>query len=78
MTTAAYQNAWGKYVTINHPDGYTTLYAHMSSIAVSYGQTVSQGQVIGYVGSTGWSTGAHLHFTIYYNGQLVNPANYVH
>lgn len=78
VTTAAYQNAWGNYVTINHGDGFSTLYAHMSTIAVSYGQYVSQGQVIGYVGSTGWSTGPHLHFTVYLNGQLVNPTNYVH
>jgi murein DD-endopeptidase MepM/ murein hydrolase activator NlpD len=49
---------------INHGNGYTTLYGHMSSIAVSSGQTVNQGQVVGYVGSTGNSTGPHLHFEV--------------
>lgn len=77
VTTAAYSDVWGYYVTINHGDGYSSLYAHMTRYTVSAGQSVSQGQTIGYVGSTGWSTGAHLHFTIYYNGNTVNPMNYV-
>ena len=77
VTTATYSNAWGNYVVINHGDGYSTLYAHMTNYIVSYGQYVEQGQTIGYVGSTGYSTGPHLHFTIFYNGETVNPSDYV-
>lgn len=78
VTTAAYaQYSWGNYVVINHGDGYSTLYAHMVYYTVSVGEHVSQGEVIGYVGTTGNSTGNHLHFNVYYNGALQNPFNYV-
>lgn len=62
--------SWGNYVKIDHGNGYKTLYAHMSSFAVSLGDTVSQGQVIGYVGSTGDSTGNHCHLEMSYNDVL--------
>jgi murein DD-endopeptidase MepM/ murein hydrolase activator NlpD len=65
----------GKYVNITHPGGWSTLYAHMSSIAVQPGQYVSQGKRLGLSGNTGYSTGPHLHFTVYKNGKMVNPAN---
>ena len=68
-----WNGGWGNYVMIDHGNGMQTLYAHMSSRAVSVGQTVSRGQVIGYVGSTGMSTGAHLHFEMYVNGSKVDP-----
>lgn len=77
VTTATYNYAYGYYVIINHYDGFSTLYAHMTNYVVSEGDYVEQGQVIGYVGSTGYSTGPHLHFTIYYNGSTVNPAAYI-
>ena len=77
VSTAASGYGWGNYVVINHGDGYSTLYAHQDYYIVSVGDTVTQGQVIGYVGSTGNSTGPHLHFTIYYNGSTVNPAGYI-
>lgn len=77
VTTATYNYAYGYYVTINHYDGFSTLYGHMTNYVVSEGDYVEQGQVIGYVGSTGYSTGPHLHFTIYYNGSTVNPAAYI-
>lgn len=78
VTTADYSYALGNYVVINHGDGYSTMYAHMTHFTVNVGDTVSQGDVIGYVGSTGvYSTGPHLHFTIYYDGGTVNPMGYI-
>ncbi len=68
-----WNGGWGNYVMIDHGNGMQTLYAHMSSRAVSVGQTVSRGQVIGYVGSTGMSTGPHLHFEMYVNGSRIDP-----
>ena len=68
-----WNGGWGNCVMIDHGNGMQTLYAHMSSRAVSVGQTVSRGQTIGYVGSTGMSTGAHLHFEMYINGSRIDP-----
>ena len=76
MATATYNDSYGNYVLINHGGGNSTLYAHMSSMAVSSGAYVTQGQVIGYVGSTGWSTGPHLHYEVRLNGSTVNPLSY--
>ncbi len=70
-------NGYGNYVTVSHGDGYTTVYAHLSTVNVSVGDSVSQGQVLGYVGSTGHSTGYHLHFEVRKNGVAQNPRNYV-
>lgn len=67
----------GYYVSINHGDGFASIYMHMTHYIVSPGQYVNAGQVIGYVGSTGGSTGPHLHFGISYNGKYVNPMLYV-
>ena len=77
VTIAKFSNSAGYYVTINHGDGFSSVYMHMTHYVVSKGQAVSAGQVIGYMGSTGISTGSHLHFGILYNGKYVNPANYV-
>ncbi len=79
VTRAAYQaGGAGNYVSINHLDGFASIYMHMTNYVVSAGQTVSQGQLIGYVGSTGISTGAHLHFGISYAGTYVNPLAYIY
>lgn len=67
----------GNYVYINHGDGYRTVYMHMTHFIVSAGDRVFAGQLIGYMGSTGWSTGYHLHFGISYNGTYVNPMEYL-
>ena len=67
----------GNYVRISHGDGFSSAYLHMTYYVVSKGQWVDAGEVIGYVGSTGGSTGPHLHFSIYYNGSSVNPCDYV-
>lgn len=77
VTTATYNYAYGYYVTINHMDGFSSLYGHMTNYIVSEGDYVERGQTIGYVGTTGYSTGNHLHFTIYYNGGTVNPMSYI-
>ncbi len=69
--------SYGNNIVINHGDGYVTLYAHCSTLLVSPGQTVTQGQVIARVGATGNVTGPHLHFEVYYNGVRQNPANFI-
>ncbi|MBT9685228.1 peptidoglycan DD-metalloendopeptidase family protein [Pseudoflavonifractor sp. MCC625] len=73
VVTSAYHSSYGNYVVIDHGNGNSTLYAHMSSRAVSEGQMVSQGQVIGYVGTTGSSTGNHLHLEIRVNYTRTDP-----
>ena len=78
VTTASYQKGGaGNYVSINHGDGFSSIYMHMTRYIVSAGQYVNAGQVIGYVGSTGISTGNHLHFGIAYKGTYVNPMKYI-
>ena len=76
-----YRGWWGtggNTIMINHQDGYISRYLHMESFAVADGEWVAQGQVIGYCGSTGGSTGPHLHYEMQYNGSYVNPAEYIY
>lgn len=70
-------NGYGNYIIINHGNGMSTLYAHLSGFAVNSGQYVSRGQQIGYEGSTGWSTGPHLHFEVMDGGAKQNPWGYL-
>ena len=77
VTSAAYQGGYGLMVQIDHGGGVVTRYAHLSSAAVKSGQQVERGQLIGRVGSTGNSTGPHLHFEVLFNGQHKNPVNYL-
>lgn len=77
VTAAGYESSYGNRIVINHNNGYTTLYAHLSQIDVSVGQVVPKGSVIGIMGSTGNSTGTHLHFEVEKNGSLINPVSVV-
>lgn len=77
VTETGYNNIYGNYVVITHHSGYKTLYGHMSAILAVRGQAVNTNTCIGKVGSTGMSTGPHLHFTVFKNGSRVNPLNYL-
>lgn len=76
VSVATYSSSYGNYVMIYHSNGTYTLYAHMSSLAVTAGQSVTKGDTIGYVGSTGWSTGPHLHFEIRNSGGTIDPTQF--
>lgn len=77
QTTRGWGGGYGNYIVVDHGNGWSTLYGHMSSFSVSAGRYVQQGQMIGIMGSTGWSTGVHVHFKIMKNGSPVNPLNYL-
>lgn len=77
VVIATYSASAGNYIMLSHGSGVYTVYMHMKSMAVSEGDEVSKGQVIGFVGSTGYSTGPHLHFGIRVNGSYADPLNYV-
>jgi murein DD-endopeptidase MepM/ murein hydrolase activator NlpD len=76
VVSAGWEQGYGNCVQINHGYGYITLYGHMSAIKVRNGQTVKRGDIIGLVGSTGKSTGPHLHYEVHFKGQIMNPQNY--
>lgn len=77
VTFAGTKTGYGNCIVIKHANGYETLYGHLSKISVKKGQSVSQGDKIGVMGSTGHSTGTHLHFEIHKNGSLQNPSSYL-
>lgn len=76
VITATYNDGYGNYIIIDHGNGYQTLYAHMSGLAVGSGSSVSQGQTIGYLGATGRATGTHCHFEVFVNGDRTDPAQF--
>jgi len=76
VMTSGWKQGYGNCVELNHGFGYVTLYGHMSAIKVRSGQYVKRGDVIGLVGSTGKSTGPHLHYEVHLRGEIMNPANY--
>ncbi len=78
VKAATYNGSAGNYVSIDHMDGFSSTYMHMTRYVVGVGDWVAAGQLIGYMGSTGASTGSHLHFSVYKNGTAVNPASYVY
>ena len=77
ITAARYDSSGGNMVFVDHGDGFVTKYLHMTHYIVKEGDYVAAGQVIGYVGTTGTSTGNHLHFGVFYKGEAVNPASYI-
>ena len=77
VTVAQYSKSFGNFVVIRHEDGYSTTYAHLEKMSVTPGETVKQGEVIGYSGNTGRSTGSHLHYEVRLNGVPLNPESYL-
>jgi murein DD-endopeptidase MepM/ murein hydrolase activator NlpD len=78
VLAVGYNSTYGKYIVLGHSGGYQTMYAHLNTTSVIQGASVSQGDKIGEVGSTGYSTGPHLHFAVYKNGRAVNPLDFLH
>ena len=77
VIVSTYNNAYGNYVVVDHGGGMSTLYGHMSKRLVNVGDTVAAGSVLGLVGSTGYSTGPHLHFEVRLNGKHTSPNPYL-
>jgi murein DD-endopeptidase MepM/ murein hydrolase activator NlpD len=78
VATVGLNSVYGRYIILSHSGGFQTMYAHMSLTAVRQGASVRQGQKIGEVGNTGYSTGPHLHFAVFKNGKAVNPLEFLH
>jgi murein DD-endopeptidase MepM/ murein hydrolase activator NlpD len=77
VSTVGVNSTYGNFIILNHGNGYQTLYAHLNTVSVKKDDRVNQGSRIGEVGSTGYSTGPHLHFAVYRNGRAVNPLEYL-
>jgi murein DD-endopeptidase MepM/ murein hydrolase activator NlpD len=78
VSEVGYNSSFGNYVIIYHHAGWMTLYGHLQTVSVKQGQRIASGQRIAYSGNTGYSTGPHLHFSVYKNGRTVNPYNVLH
>jgi len=77
VASTAYQSGLGNLIVVNHGNGYSTSYGHLSKIMVAPGHKVNRGELIGLVGSTGYSTGPHLHYEVHQNDRAIDPANYI-
>jgi murein DD-endopeptidase MepM/ murein hydrolase activator NlpD len=77
VSSVGFNSTYGKYIILSHGSEYQTMYAHLNEVSVKQGGRVTQGIKIGEVGSTGYSTGPHLHFAVYKNGRAVNPLDYL-
>jgi len=77
VIAAGYSASFGRFLRIAHGDGYETFFAHLNDIPLVVGDRVEQGERVAYSGNTGWSTAPHLHFSIFRNGQSVDPLEYV-
>ena len=77
VTLAKYSKTYGDYIIVEHKNGYSTVYAHLNKYSVKLGDMVKKGQVVGLTGTTGRSTGPHLHYEVRIKGTPVNPAGYL-
>jgi murein DD-endopeptidase MepM/ murein hydrolase activator NlpD len=77
VTDTGFNSSYGNYIVISHEGGFQTLYGHLKSFGVKLGQNVGQGQQIALMGNTGYSTGSHLHFSIFKWNKALNPLNYL-
>lgn len=77
ISKATLEGDWGNLIVISHSNGYQTWYAHLNGFNIKENQSVKKGDIIGYVGNTGLSTGSHLHYEVKHNGERVNPINYI-
>lgn len=77
VVEASYRRGWGRLIILEHGYGFRTYYAHLRGYAVEVGDTVAKGQLIGYMGNSGASTGTHLHYEVHYNGERMNPREYM-
>lgn len=77
VTSTAYQSGLGNLIIIDHGNGYTTSYGHLSKVMVATGHRVNRGELIGLVGSTGYSTGPHLHYEVHLNNRAINPSDFI-
>ncbi len=78
VSETGYNSSFGNYIVLSHHAGWMSLYGHLQSVSIQDGQRVSTGQLIAYSGNTGYSTGPHLHFSVFKNGRTVNPYNVLH
>jgi len=78
VSMLGYNPNFGKYIILSHPEGYQTLYGHLESFQARKGDRVKQGQCIGVMGNSGYSTGSHLHFSIFHKGEPIDPSRYLH